>query len=53
MKENNIKISNVDYKNIFIDIAEKLFTRDLIDDEEKIKLLNIINEDEVLCKKAS
>lgn len=53
MTENNIKISRMDYKNIFIDIAEKLFTRDLINGEEKIKLLNIINKDESLCKKAS
>ena len=53
MTNNGITISNTDYKNIFIDIAEKLFTRDLIDDNEKIKLLNIINKDESLCKKAS
>lgn len=39
-----------DYKNIFIDIAEKLFTKELINDEEKIKLLNIINKDETLVK---
>lgn len=53
MTNNSITISNTDYKNIFIDIAEKLFTRDLIDGDEKIKLLNIINKDESLCKKAS
>ena len=53
MTNSSITISNTDYKNIFIDIAEKLFTRDLINGEEKIKLINIINKDENLCKKAS
>lgn len=53
MTENNIKIGNMDYKNIFIDIADKLFNRNLINNEEKIKLLNIINKDESLCKIAS
>ncbi len=53
MTNNSITISNMDYKNIFIDIAEKLFTRDLIDGDEKIKLLNIINKDEKLHRKAS
>ncbi len=53
MTKNNIKINSIDYKSIFVDIAEKLFTRDLISSEEKIKLLNIINKDECLCKKAS
>lgn len=50
---NNISISSKDYKNIFVDIAEKLFARELIDDNEKIKLINIINKDESLLEKAS
>ncbi len=41
----DITITDTDYKNIFIDITEKLFDRNLIDDEERIKLLNIINRD--------
>ena len=53
MTNSSITISNTDYKNIFIDIAEKLFTRDLIDGDEKIKLLNIINKDEQLHRKVS
>lgn len=53
MTNSNITISSRDYKNIFIDIAEKLFARDLIDGDEKIKLLNIINMDESLYKKVS
>lgn len=53
MTNSGITISNTDYKNIFIDIAEKLFTRDLIDGDEKIKLLNIINKDEQLHRKVS
>jgi len=53
LTENNIKINSVEYKNIFIDIAEKLYTRDLINGEEKIKLLNIINKDKNFCQKAS
>ncbi len=53
MTNNSITISNIDYKNIFIDITEKLFTRDLIDGDEKIRLLNIINKDESLYKKIS
>lgn len=43
-------IGQNDYKNIFLDIAEKLFTRELINNDEKVKLLNIINNDETFCK---
>lgn len=50
MTNSNIQMRGTDYKNIFIDIAEKLFTKELINDEEKIKLLNIINKDETLVK---
>lgn len=53
MTNSSITIRNTDYKNIFIDIAEKLFNRELISGEEKIKLLNIINKDESLYNKAS
>ena len=53
MTYNKSAISSKDYKNIFIDIAEKLFTRELINDDEKVKLINIINKDENLLKKAS
>lgn len=51
LTNNSITISSADYKNIFLDIAEKLFTRGLINGEEKIKLMNIINKDENLDKK--
>lgn len=51
MENNNITIKDTDYKNIFIDIAEKLFDRKLIDSEERIKLVNIINKDKSILKK--
>lgn len=35
----------VNYKAIFVDIAEKLFVNSLISDDEKIKLVTIINKD--------
>jgi len=50
---NSIIVSEMDYRNIFTDIAEKLFKRDLIDGDEKIKLLNIINSDKSLLRKAA
>lgn len=50
MINDNATINNTDYKHIFIDIVEKLFTRNLIDSKEKIKLLNIINRDESILK---
>lgn len=53
MINNSIIVSNQDYRNIFVDIAEKLFDKKLIDSDEKIKLLNIINRDESLLRKAS
>lgn len=46
----DIKVKETDYKNIFVNIAEKLFTKDLISNDEKIKLLNIINKDDALYK---
>jgi len=45
-----ITINNADYKNIFIDIAEKLYTKRLIDNEERVRLLNIINKDKSILK---
>lgn len=53
MINNSIIVSEMDYRNIFMDIAEKLFDKHLIDGDEKIKLLNIINRDESLFRKAS
>lgn len=47
MMNDTIAINNVDYKNIFIDIGEKLYTKHLIDSEERIKLINIIDKDKV------
>lgn len=38
-------------KTFFIDIAEKLFARKLIDSEERIKLVNIINRDKSILTK--
>lgn len=46
----NVTMNENDYKNIFNDIAERLFTMELIDNEEKIKLLNIISKDETIFK---
>jgi hypothetical protein len=43
----------MDYRDIFTDIAEKLFDRNLINSDEKIKLLNIISRDESLLRKVS
>ncbi len=51
MTNNDITITDADYKNIFIDIAEKLFDRKLIDNEERIKLVNIINRDKSILTK--
>lgn len=53
MTDNKIIVDDMDYRNIFTDIAEKLFARELIDDNEKIKLINIINKDESFLKKVS
>lgn len=53
MTKNSITVSNIDYRNIFTDIAERLFNKDLISADEKIKLLNIIDGDENLFRKAS
>ncbi len=53
MTKNSITVSNIDYRNIFMDIAERLFSKKLIDGDEKIKLLNIIDEDENLLRKVS
>ncbi len=53
MTNNSIIVSNVDYRRIFSDIAEKLFIKELINGDEKIKLLNIISRDESLLRKAS
>lgn len=38
-------INEVNYKAIYLDIAERLFATSLISDEEKIKLVTIINKD--------
>ena len=37
-----------DYKNIFIDLADKLFGKDLINENDKIRLIDIINRDSQL-----
>ncbi len=50
MMNGTITINNADYKNIFIDIAEKLYTKHLIDSEERVRLLNIINKDKSILK---
>lgn len=50
MVNGDITINNADYKNIFIDIAEKLYVKELIDSEERIRLLNIINKDKNILK---
>lgn len=40
-----VGFADINYKMIFVDIAERLFVDDLISDDEKIKLVNIINMD--------
>lgn len=50
MINSRITINNADYKNIFIDIAEKLYAKDLIDSEERIRLLNIINKNKSILR---
>lgn len=50
MMNGTITINNTDYKNIFIDIAEKLYIKHLIDSEQRIRLLNIINKDKSILK---
>ena len=50
---NSINIEGIGYKKIFIDIAEKLCMKNLIDDNERIKLVSIINKDNSLNEKRS
>lgn len=50
MKNRDITITTTDYKVIFVNIAERLFDKKLINGDEKVKLLNIINKDETLSK---
>ncbi len=45
MNNSTIGFNEMNYKAIFVDIAEKLFVNSLISDEEKIKLVTIINMD--------
>ena len=49
MIDSNLTATKMDYKNIFIDIADKLFTKKLLNEEEKVRLINIINKDNRLC----
>lgn len=50
MKNRDITINETEYKVIFVNIAEKLFNKELINDVEKVKLINIINKDETFYK---
>lgn len=44
MVGNNILLGNSDYQEIFNNIADRLCLKGLIDEIEKIKLLNLIND---------
>ena len=44
MINNSITVSNTDYRKNFMDIAEKLFDRNLINSDKKIKLLILLAE---------
>lgn len=50
MKNRHITVNETEYKVIFVNIAEKLFEKNLINDAEKVKLINIINRDEAFYK---
>lgn len=50
MTNGEITISNAEYKKIFLDITEKLFDKGLINNEERIKLRYIINNDKRLSE---
>lgn len=45
LNNGNGGFTDINYKMIFVDIAERLFVDNLISDDEKIKLVNIINMD--------
>jgi hypothetical protein len=45
MNKTTIQCNTSDYKVIFLDLAQKLTDRLLLNEEERIKLVGIINKD--------